>query len=291
MAATETPLLSSLRSPRVIAARKLARRAQRGKDRRFLAEGPQAVREAVAFGLLPGSGQHAVVEIYLTPEAAERHRDITEAAEQAGLAVLTATDEVIAEICDTVTPQGIVALCRFLDTPFEEILRSRPRLVAVLAHVRDPGNAGTVLRTADAAGADAVVLTDASVDVYNPKAVRASVGSLFHLPVAVGVPIEQVVAELRAAGVRVLAADGAGERDLDQELDEGTLGAPTAWVFGNEAWGLPAETRALADEVVRVPIHGHAESLNLATAAAVCLYASARAQRSSAGCRAAGAER
>lgn len=151
-----------------------------------------------------------MVEIYLTAEAAERHAEIVADARAAGLPVLTATDEVIADICDTVTPQGIVALCRFLDTPFAEVLRARPKLVAVLANVRDPGNAGTVLRTADAAGADAVVLTDASVDLYNPKAVRASVGSLFHLPVAVGVPIEQAVAELTAAGVRVLAADGAG---------------------------------------------------------------------------------
>lgn len=169
--------------------------------------------------------------------------------------------------------------------PFEQVLAGRPRLVAVLAHVRDPGNAGTVLRCADAAGADAVVLTDASVDLYNPKAVRASVGSLFHLPVAVGVPVERAVAGLQDAGVRILAADGAGDRDLDDELDRGTMGGPTAWVFGNEAWGLPEETRALADAVVSVPIHGKAESLNLATAAAVCLYASARAQRASGGCR------
>ncbi|NEE46501.1 RNA methyltransferase, partial [Streptomyces sp. SID8455] len=105
--------------------------------------------------------------------------------------------------------------------------------------VRDPGNAGTVLRCADAAGADAVVLTDASVDLYNPKSVRASVGSLFHLPVAVGVPVEQAVQGLRDAGVRILAADGAGSDDLDDELDAGTMGGPTAWVFGNEAWGLP----------------------------------------------------
>ncbi|WP_033219378.1 TrmH family RNA methyltransferase [Kitasatospora phosalacinea] len=282
---TETPLLTSLRSPRVVAARRLAKRNQRGKERRFLAEGPQAVREAVAFGRLPG-GEHAVVEVYATPEAAGRHAEIVAAARAAGVPVLSATEEVVADICDTVTPQGIVALCRFIDTPFEQVLAARPKLVAVLAHVRDPGNAGTVLRTADAAGADAVVLTDASVDPYNPKAVRASVGSLFHLPVATGVPVEEAVARLRAAGVRVLAADGAGQRDLDQELDEGTLQGPCAWVFGNEAWGLPEETRALADEVVRVPIHGHAESLNLATAAAVCLYASARAQRSRGGCRA-----
>ncbi|MFJ4986008.1 TrmH family RNA methyltransferase [Streptomyces sp. NPDC088732] len=269
------PELTSLRSPRVVAARRLAKRSFRGKERRFLAEGPQAVREAMAH----------LVEVYVTPEAAERHAGIVAAARAAGVPVLTATDEVVAEMSDTVTPQGVVGLCRFLDTPFEEILRARPRLVAVLAHVRDPGNAGTVLRCADAAGADAVVLTDASVDLYNPKAVRASVGSLFHLPVAVGVPMETVVEGLRGAGVRLLAADGAGERDLDAELDEGTMGGPTAWIFGNEAWGLPEETRALADEVVRVPIHGRAESLNLATAAAVCLYASARAQRAPGGCR------
>jgi TrmH family RNA methyltransferase len=280
------PELTSLRSPRVSAARRLSRRVQRAKERRFIAEGPQAVREAVAYGAIPGSGgEHAVVEIYTTPEAAERHADLLAAAHGARVPVLTATDEVIAAVCQTVTPQGIAAVCRFVDTPFDAVLAARPKLVAVLAHVRDPGNAGTVLRTADAAGADAVVLTDASVDLYNPKAVRASVGSLYHLPVSVGVTVESAVAGLRAAGVRVLAADGAGKRDLDAELDDGTLGVPTAWVFGNEAWGLPEPTRALADEVVRVPIHGHAESLNLATAAAVCLYASARAQRSSGGCR------
>ncbi|MEU6849668.1 RNA methyltransferase [Actinacidiphila alni] len=277
------PELTSLRSTRVTAAHRLAKRSFRGKERRFLAEGPQAVREAIAH---PGGDTgRTLVELYATPEAAERHADIVAAARGAGAPVLTATPEVMAEISDTVTPQGLVGVCRFLDSPFEQILRARPRLVAVLAHVRDPGNAGTVLRCADAAGADAVVLTDASVDPYNPTAVRASAGSLFHLPVAVGVPVAAAVSGLRAAGVRVVAADGAGERDLDAELDEGTMNGPTAWIFGNEAWGLPQETRALADDVVRVPIHGRAESLNLATAAAVCLYASARAQRAPGGCR------
>jgi RNA methyltransferase, TrmH family len=271
-----SPELTSLRSPRVTAARRLAKRSFRGKERRFVAEGPQAVREAIGH----------LIEVYVTPEAADRHADIVAAAHDAGVTVLTATDQVVAEVCDTVTPQGIAGICRFLDTPFEDILRTGPRLVAVLAAVRDPGNAGTVLRCADAAGADAVVLTDASVDVYNPKSVRASAGSLFHLPVAVGVPVEEAVAGLRAAGVRLLAADGAGQRDLDAELDEATMGGPTGWIFGNEAWGLPEPTRALADQVVRVPIHGRAESLNLATAAAVCLYASARAQRAPGGCRA-----
>jgi TrmH family RNA methyltransferase len=145
--------------------------------------------------------------------------------------------------------------------------------------VRDPGNVGSVIRAADAAGADAVLVSDESVDVYNPKAVRATVGSLFHLPIVVGVPVDAAVAECRTVGLRVLAADGAGPLDLDDEADSGALRTPTCWMFGNEAWGLPEELRSLADATVRVPIHGKAESLNLSTAAAVCLYASARAQR------------
>ncbi|MEV6314991.1 RNA methyltransferase [Streptomyces sp. NPDC051776] len=272
----------SPRSPRVAAAKRLARRNFRGKEHRFLAEGPQAVREAAGHR---SGADPTLTELFTTAEAAERYADLVAVARAQGARIHLAFDSVIADIATTVTPQGLVGVCRFLDRPFAEILDARPRLVAVLAHVRDPGNAGTVLRCADAAGADAVVLTDASVDLYNPKAVRASVGSLFHLPVAVGVPAPQAVDGLRGAGVRIVAADGAGTRTLDTELDDGVLGRPTAWIFGNEAWGLPEETRALADEVVRVPIHGRAESLNLATAAAVCLYASARAQRASGGCR------
>ncbi|WP_255952875.1 TrmH family RNA methyltransferase [Streptomyces odontomachi] len=276
------PQLISPRSPRVTAARRLVKRNARGKEQRFLVEGPQAVREAVTHR--SGSGP-VLVELFTTVEAAERYAEIIGDARDQGARIHLADDAVIADISTTVTPQGLVGVCRFLDTPFDAVLAARPRLVAVLAHVRDPGNAGTVLRCADAAGADAVVLTDASVDLYNPKTVRASVGSLFHLPVAVGVPVDTAVQALRETGVRVLAADGAGPHDLDTELDRGTMGGPTAWVFGNEAWGLPEETRALADAVVRVPIHGRAESLNLATAAAVCLYASARAQRAAGGCR------
>ena len=152
-----------------------------------------------------------------------------------------------------------------------------PRLVAICADVRDPGNAGTVIRCADAAGADTVVLAGHSVDAYNPKTVRATVGSLFHLPLAIAEDPADAVRTAQAAGLVVLAADGAGEVDLDH-ADE-LLARPTAWLFGNEAWGLPDELASLADHRVRIPIHGRAESLNLSTAAALCLYASARAQR------------
>lgn len=269
--------LTSIRSPRVKAARRLAKRAFRRRERRFLAEGPQAVREALGRS---GDGRPPVLlELFTTAEAELRHPDLVLAAERAGAPVLRVSGEVMAELAQTVTPQGLLAVCRFVDAGVEEALARGPRLVSVLAHVRDPGNAGTVLRTADAAGAGAVVFTDASVDPYNGKCVRASAGSLFHLPVVVGLRFGELAERLRSAGLLILAADGAGPRSLDSVLDDGLLARPTAWVFGNEAWGLPEEILAHVDEVVGVPIYGRAESLNLATAAAVCLYTSARAQR------------
>ncbi|GAA2387427.1 TrmH family RNA methyltransferase [Nonomuraea africana] len=260
--------LTNVKAPRVKAARRLTKRAFREQDRKFLAEGPQAVREALKL-------EGVVVELFTTAEAELRHGDLITDATLKGVPIHRASGEVMAELSQTVTPQGLVAICGLVHTPLEEAVTERARLVAVLAHVRDPGNAGTVMRTADAAGADSVIFTDASVDPYNGKCVRASAGSLFHLPVVIGTPVGQAVQRLKESGLRVLAADGSGKHTLD-DVD---LSGPTAWVFGNEAWGLPEELLALADDVVRVPIYGQAESLNLATAAAVCLYASARAQR------------
>ena len=185
----------------------------------------------------------------------------------------------LAALSDSVTPAGVVALCRFVDVPLADALAAGDRrLVAICADVRDPGNAGTVVRCADAAGADAVVLAGSSVDLYNPKTLRASVGSAFHLPVAVEPDAAAAVRAARAAGYTVLAADGAGEHDLFAVDD--LLAGPTAWLLGNEARGLPEELAALADHRVAIPIHGRAESLNLSTAAALCLYASARIHRS-----------
>ena len=258
-----------MRSGRVKTARKLTRRVTRAEHRLFLAEGPQAVREALA---RPG----CVREVFA---AAGAQPELAATAAAAGVPWLLVDEAALASLTETVSPQGVVAVCRFLDVPLSDVLRERPRLLAVCADVRDPGNAGTVIRCADAAGAGGVVLTGSSVDPYNGKAVRASVGSLFHLPLALDPRTTDVVAALQAGGVTVLAADGAGETDLDDAADEGLLTRPTAWLFGNEAWGLPGEIAALADHRVRIPIHGRAESLNLATAAAVCLYASARAQR------------
>ena len=257
------------RTPRVVAARKLTRRAGREDARAFLAEGPQAVREALA---IPGTAR----ELFGTAEALDRHRDLAAAAARAGVPVSEITDRAAAALSETSSPQGLVAVCPFLDVPLDDALAGA-RLVAVLADVRDPGNAGTVLRSADAAGADAVVFAGDSVDPYNGKAVRAAAGSLFHLPVVRGAPVAAAVAAARAGGLLVLAAAGDGGADLDELADAGRLTGPTAWLLGNEARGLPAETGA--DARVRIPISPRAESLNLAAAAAVCLFASARAHR------------
>ncbi|HLU33298.1 MAG TPA: RNA methyltransferase [Natronosporangium sp.] len=260
------------RTPRIVAAAKLRRRRDRERAGQFLAEGPQAVREALA-----RSG--AVRELFLTERAGQRHPDLTTAARAAGVPVSWITEDAAGALTETVTPQGVVAVCEHLDRPLATVLRGRPRLVAVLVEVAEPGNAGTVLRTADAAGAQAVVFAGAAVDPYNGKCVRASAGSLFHLDLVRHPEPTTALAQLRGAGLRVLAATGHGETDLDHLADAGALAAPTAWVFGSEAHGLPAAVLTEADDRVRVPIHGRAESLNLGAAAAVCLYASARAQR------------
>lgn len=268
--------LTSARSPRVKAVHQLAKRALRQRARSFLAEGPQAVAEALSS---PG----VVRQLFVTAPARARYRDLVDRAARQGAEVQGVSGEVMAGLAQTITPQGVLAVCQFVDVPLAQLAGTAGRLAVVLANVRDPGNAGTVLRTADAAGADAVVFSDASVDPYNSKCVRASAGSLFHLPVVVNATVREAVAVLREAGLRVLAADGRAGRPLPALAADGLLARPTAWLFGNEAWGLPADVLALADEAVAVPIYGRAESLNLAAAAAVCLYASAQAQRTAPG--------
>lgn len=281
MDARTAPELTNPRAERVRSVRALSGRSVRSRTGRFVVEGPQAVRELVRYA------PERARDVYLSPVALERHPEVAAEATAAGLRVHVGT----AEVLDAMSPdgQGMVAVADLLDARLDDVVAAAPSLVAVLAHVRDPGNAGTVIRAADAAGADAVVLTAASVDHHNPKTVRSTAGSLFHLPVVRGGEPAELVPRLQAAGLTVLAADGAGEWDLDDLLDAAgaadrpagmpDLARPTAWLFGNEAWGLPPADRDLADAVVRVPIHGRAESLNLAAAATVCLYASARAQR------------
>ncbi len=310
-------VLANPRADRVKQVAALAGRSARRRASQFLVEGPQAVRELVAF-----RAGH-VRDVYVLEEAWGAHgplSEIADAALDAGLFVHPMT----AEVAHAMSPdcQGIVAVAN-TSAVQAALAPGSPRLVAILSQVRDPGNAGAAIRVADAAGADAVVLAGDSVDPTNPKVVRATAGSLFHLPVIRAASLADAVALVREAGLVVLAADVSGATELGRfgtpapAAPDGSapnfavpgdtapgdtapgdtapgdtapgdtaprdtapdLASPTAWVFGNEAWGLSAEELALADTVVRIPIYGHAESLNVGTAAAVCLYASAQTQR------------
>ena len=263
---------TSPRSARVVAVRALGKRPARRESGTFLVEGPQAVREALAWGHVRGEA----IAIYAIQEAIAKFDFLADP----GIPVSTVPDEILNAMADTITPQGVIAICRIPNETVQSIFaRPNPRLLAILANVRDPGNMGTVIRSADAAGADGVIISVESVDPWSPKAVRSSAGSLWHLPVIAEADLTRTVAEISAKGFQIFAADAGGSVDLDEIEANGKLAAPTAWLFGNEAWGLPAEVRDLADIVVSIPIFGDAESLNLSMAATLALYSSARAQR------------
>jgi TrmH family RNA methyltransferase len=255
-------MLTSLKNPKVAAAARLKKRAFRDEDRRFLVEGAKGVSEALDESRL--ESLFAVDDLH----------PLIARAQQSGVDVMHVSPDVMAKLTSTVTPQGLLGVAAFVDVGMDSLPESG--CVAVLHEVRDPGNAGTVLRSSDAAGASAVVFTETSVDLYNPKTVRASAGSVFHLPVVRGVPTGDAISRLRERGFRVLAMDSHGSQDLySSDLSE-----PVAFVFGNEARGLPEDVTALADETVRVPHAGAAESLNLAAAATVCLFEWARRKSS-----------
>ncbi|MGL4744430.1 MAG: TrmH family RNA methyltransferase [Dermatophilaceae bacterium] len=269
-------MLTNPRSDRVRAVRALLRRPVRERTGRFVVEGPQGVREAVRWA--PGR----VCDIFVTADAAQRYADdIVAPARAAGLSVREATGEVLTAMGDAETPQGVLAVVERPRDTLDAVLASGPQRLVLLVEVRDPGNAGTVIRAADATGADAVLVSVASVDVWAPKAVRSTAGSLFHLPVLTGLGVADALAAMKMHGIRRLAADGAG----DTPLPDADLSVAHCWVMGNEARGLSPEVRAACDDVVRVPVHGPAESLNLAMAAMVCLYEAANQQVRTPGAR------
>ena len=265
--------MSMIDNPKAARVRRVAALARK-KDRlaagQFLVEGPQAVRELLAHA--PG----AAIAVYATMGREPWQFEIDRLADEAEVEVVRVSDEVLAAMAETVQPQGVLAVARIEHTPIEAAFASA-KLVAVLHEVRDPGNAGAVLRAADAAGADAVVFAGESIDPWHPKVVRSTTGSMFHLPVVTAGQLADVVDAARAHGLAVIAADVNGD---ELRAGDTSLSNPTAWVFGNEARGLSEADRDLADRAVRLPIYGKAESLNLATAASVCLYTTAFRQRS-----------
>ncbi len=229
------------------------------------------------------SAPGAVVALFATADAMQSNAEILA---DARVAIAQISEKAAAALSETVTPQGIVAICRLPRHTLADVVAAGPRLLVVLVEPNEPGNLGAIVRTADAAGADALVV-HGGTDPFGGKAVRASAGSIFHLPVVAGgidvgpTALMALLDTLHAAGLHTLATSGHAENDLDRLATGGKLAVPTAWLFGNEARGLPADVLAGAQRTVRIPIYGRAESLNLAAAAAVCLYASARAQHGS----------
>ncbi|MEV5649953.1 RNA methyltransferase [Nocardia sp. NPDC052254] len=274
------------RNPRVVSAVKLHRAAARRKSGAFLAEGANSVAAALDTG--------RATELFYSPRAAEREHELVATAAALGVRTTAVSERAAEHLGETVTPAGLVAVCRLVDVPLSQVVSRaaspdsdmpvRSRLLAVPVQMADPGNAGTLIRVADAVGADGVVLAGDSVDPHNGKCVRACAGSLFHVPIARERDMDAVLGALRDNGITVLATTARGEVDLDDadELlrDAGESGG-TAWLFGNEAHGLDPAVAARADHRVRIPIHGRAESLNLAAAAAICLYADARVRHRS----------
>lgn len=265
-------MLENPRSPKVRRIAALQKKSERRDSGLFLIEGPQSLREALSFA------PERVREIFATPSALEKHRDIAALLDAKHLDVQFISEEVLSALSDTVTPQGFVAVGEQHAQSAKKLFARQPRLVVIMEEVRDPGNAGTIIRAADAAGADAVIFSGRSIDPFNPKVVRSTTGSLFHVPIAVVEDLSTVIALAKSAGLQVLAADVSGD-DLRELRATNTLEQPTAWLFGNEARGLEPAAVALSDRAIRVPIYGSAESLNLATAASVCLYESAFSQR------------
>lgn len=251
---------------------KLAKKDARSETGLFLLEGPQGLKEAV-------NRPKLVVEVFATEDALERYAEHFEKLESARVQIHQVSERALNAMADTATPQGVIAVCEQLDVSLASVLDQSAQLLVLLSNIRDPGNAGTVLRAADAAGADAVMFSANSVDVYNPKVVRSTAGSIFHLPIVTEVDSLDAIRKAQVAGFQVFAADGGGIPITD--LPAGVLAKPTLWVFGNEAWGFEPEVLDVVDRVVSLPIYGSAESLNLATAASVCLYESAFAQNGS----------
>jgi len=257
--------LSSTRNPRVKELAALARRRDRRAQGRHLIDAPNAIESALAAGF--------VQEILGTAEGLAGL--LTRVVVAPDVPITQVSGHVLERLSDVRTSQGVVAVATSQTSELDALVGRD--LLVVLDAVADPGNAGTIVRTADAAGAVGVVLTEGSVDVFGPKAVRAAAGSTYHLPLVADVSIDTVVARCRAAGQPIYGLAGSGSLTID---DLERRQPPVALVLGNEAHGLSTDHGQLLDGLVSIPIHGRAESFNVAAAAAIAIYLTARSARS-----------
>jgi TrmH family RNA methyltransferase len=258
---TARPAGLALRNPRVQRLRRLARdpRARR-EERAFVLEGPKLVAAALAAG-------SPVEAVFVAPGG---EGPVVERARTAGAAVHHLAPGVLERVAHTTTPQPVVAVAGAVDGPIGDLRAAS--LVVVCVDVRDPGNLGTVIRSAQAAGAAGVVCCDGTADAYNPKSVRASAGALFRLRLVAGGAAGEVLSDLGSWGLRRLGARASG----GEAHHRSDLRAPTALVLGNEAHGLTPEVEGLLDGLVSIPMVQGAESLNVGSAAAVLCFEAAR---------------
>lgn len=255
--------LTGLQNPLVKAVAELKQKKYRQQRGEFLAEGLRTVEEAVAF--------KAAQQIFYTATEDERTLQLLEQAAFMQLKLTCVSEAVMKKIADTETPQGIIAVCRMQEQPLEQLLASG-KLLLVLDRVGDPGNIGTMLRTADAAGVGGIILLKGTADIYAPKTVRSSMGSLFHVPVLSGVAEQEFIDNAKKAGYQLLVTALDGADNLYQADLKGRL----AFVMGNEAGGVSASLLQQADKRVFIPMRGKSESLNVAMAAGIVMFEAMR---------------
>ena len=262
--------ITNLNSPHIERVKALI--GSRGKKNRelentFVAEGIQVVREAIYSKLSEGL---AIKKIYVTVDGLNRLSADIDGELLSKFEIIEVSDQVMNAMADSESPQGILALCSTKSCKMSDLWRMKPKRIAFFWQIQDPGNAGTVIRTADACGFDAVVLSSESVDIFNPKTVRATVGSLWHIPVIADVKIEEFIEQARNNALELYALTGKGSQQFNADFISKIKNRPSAWIFGNEARGLPDLISDL--NTVAIPMKGLAESLNVASAAAIVLH-------------------
>lgn len=238
---------------------KLKDKKYRDKNGLFIAEGLRFVRD------IP---ENVFIEEYILAESeAYKFDDLRD-----GVRTYVFSDSLFGQISDTDSPQGIIAVCRKLKYESSDVFKNRNGFYIIAENINDPGNLGTVIRTADAFNAEAIFLSAGSVDIYNSKVLRSTMGSIFHIPIITGVDINEIAHEMRSRGIALYAAHLKGKKK-PQNID---LNKPSAFILGNEARGLSDNAASLCDELIKIPIPGKAESLNLSVAAAVLMYEAVR---------------